>query len=49
MTENTDTKGVDNFEVELSITNNKHKEVLQDLTEEFATGENIYIDFDAEL
>ena len=48
MTENTDTKGVDNFEVELSITNNKHKEVLQDLAKEFATGENIYIDFDAE-
>ena len=48
MTESTDTKGVDNFEVELSITNNKHKEVLQDLAKEFATGENIYIDFDAE-
>jgi len=45
---NTRNSGVDNFEVELTITNNKHKEVLQDLTKEFATGEEIYIDFDNE-
>ena len=45
LVENTDTKGVNNFAVTLTITNNKHKEVLEDITKEFSTGDNIYIEF----
>ena len=41
MTENQDPKGVDNFEVAISITNNKHKDDVQSLTVDIDTGENI--------
>ena len=34
LVENTDTKGMNNFVATLTITNNKHKEVLEDITKE---------------
>ena len=48
ITEDSRTQGVDNFDLQLSINTNKHQEVIEDLVKEFATGENIYIDFDNE-
>ena len=46
--EGTATSGVDNFMLSLTITNNRHREVLEGLTKEFATGENPIIEFDNE-
>lgn len=46
--EDAETQGMDQFMVSATITANKHKETLQDITKEFSTGENIYIDFDKE-
>ena len=42
------TTGNTNLKVTLTVGTNKHKDVLQVLTREFSTGEDVYIDIDEE-
>ena len=48
MTEDANTLGLNNFKISLTISNNRHRTVLAEITREFTTGEEAYIDFDTE-